>query len=109
MNRNKMLGLLSLSRKAGKLKVGFEPAVEAALAGEAALILLSSDLSEKSEKRLGVKLRFLEDGPPVLRLPFTMEELSHITKRLTGICTVTDVGFSGGLRALMTDDEEDTI
>ena len=90
MNRDKILGLVSLSRKAGKLLVGFEPAAEAALRGEAAAVLLSRDLSPNSEKRLRRKLEPLEeDSPPVYKVPFTMEELSRITGRLTGICKGT--------------------
>lgn len=109
MNHEKLLGLLSLSRKAGKLKVGFEPALESSMMGEAALILTASDLSEKSLHRLQTKLAALDGPPRVVPIAYTMEELSRITRKLTGICTVCDTGFARGIETLMTDDEEDTI
>lgn len=110
MNREKIFGLLSLSRKAGKLVVGFEPAVEAVMYGKAALILTARDLSEKSAHRLQTKVAAFDGSPPrIVPIPFTMEELSRITHRLTGICTVCDEGFARGIETLTTDDEEDTI
>lgn len=109
MMDERLLGLLSLCRRAGKLMVGFEPALESAAKGDAALILTACDLSPKSHARLLTKLSALESPPRVAALPFTMEELSRITHRLTGICTVCDAGFAGGIEKLMmTDDEEDT-
>ena len=42
---NKLLGALSLCRKAGKLTMGFDPVAESAAKGKAALVLLAADLS----------------------------------------------------------------
>lgn len=109
MKRERLFGMLSLSRKAGKLRVGFEPALESTMAGEAALILTAKDLSEKSLKRLQTKLSGFDSPPQIISTPFTMEELAHITHKLTGICTVCDEGFARGIETLTTDDEEDTI
>ena len=46
------MGLLSLCRKAGKLRIGFEPVREAAAAGEAKLVLYAADFSPRSRRRM---------------------------------------------------------
>lgn len=109
MNKQKLFGLISLSRKAGKLKVGYQPALDAAASGEADLILTASDLSENSLRKLRNKLASLESPPRVIPIPLLMEDLSRITHRPTGICVVCDSGFAKGIETLTTDDEEDTI
>ncbi len=42
---NKLMGLLSLCRKAGKLRIGSQPVKEAVEAGEAKLVLYAADFS----------------------------------------------------------------
>ena len=44
---------------------------------------------------------------PVISLPCTMQTLSHYTGKNTGILAVCDENFAGGIRAMMSDDEED--
>lgn len=109
MNREKLFGLISLCRKAGKLKIGFQPALDAAAGGEVALLLISGDLAENTRRKLGNKLSAMESPPRMIPIPFTMEELSRIAHRPAGICAVCDGSFAKGIEALTTDDEEDTI
>lgn len=101
MNENtpkKVLGLLSLCRRAGRLTVGMEAALEKAQKGEAALILLAEDLSPHSAERLQRKL---PQGVTVRSLPCTMQTLSVVTGKKTGILAVCDENFAGGFRAYL--------
>ena len=50
---NKLMGLLSLCRKAGKLRIGSQPVKEAVEAGEAKLVLYAADFSRSEERRVG--------------------------------------------------------
>lgn len=104
MTLKKALGLISLCRRAGRLTTGMEAALEKAEQGEAALILLARDLSPRSAERLRTRLpRELS----VISLPCTMQTLSRVTGKNTGILAVCDENFAGGIRAMMSDDEED--
>ena len=100
---NKVLGMISLCRRAGRLTLGMDAAAEKAWKGEARLLLLAEDLSPRSARRLRQKLPAL----PVATLPCTMQMLSAVTGKLSGILAVCDENFARGIQALMTDDEEE--
>lgn len=100
----KTLGLLSLCRRAGKLCTGMEAVLEKAGRGEAALILLAEDLSPRSAERLRNRL---PEDIPVRSLPCTMQTLSAVTGKAAGIAAVCDENFACGIRAMLSDDEED--
>lgn len=98
-NEEQLLSLLGLARRAGKLALGHDPGVEKIRAGEAALLLGASDLSEKTWK----DLRFEGDRAdvPARRLGAGIEEISRaIGTKKTGALTVTDQGFAKKLLAL---------
>ena len=102
VTQRKVLGFISLCRRAGRLTTGMDAAVEKAEKGEAHL-LLAQDLSPRSAARLRQKLPDI----PVISLPCTMQTLSRYTGKNTGILAVCDENFAGGIRAMMSDDEED--
>ena len=68
---NRLLSLLSLTRRAGKLGLGFDPVKEAVQRREAALVLLAADLSPKTKKEVQWFCRTA--GCPVRELPATMD------------------------------------
>lgn len=106
VTQRKVLGFISLCRRAGRLTTGMDAAVEKAEKGEkgeAHLLLLAQDLSPRSAARLRQKLPDI----PVISLPCTMQTLSRYTGKNTGILAVCDENFAGGIRAMMSDDEED--
>jgi ribosomal protein L7Ae-like RNA K-turn-binding protein len=47
---NKLINILTICRKAGGITTGFDPVKEETLDGKISVILLASDISEKSEK-----------------------------------------------------------
>ena len=95
--------MLSLCRRAGRLTAGMEAVLEAAGKGAAFLVLLAEDLSPRSARRLRQRL----PAPPVAPPPCTMQTLSAVTGKLSGILAVCDENFARGSQALMTDDEEE--
>ena len=82
---NKLLSLLGLARRAGKVEPGFDAAVGAARSGKAALLLAAGDISEKTVKNL----RYEGDraGIPTLRVSSGMEALGL---RHAGRCAGAD-------------------
>ena len=103
VTQRKVLGFISLCRRAGRLTTGMDAAVEKAEKGEAHLLLLAQDLSPRSAARLRQKLPDI----PVISLPCTMQTISRYTGKNSGILAVCDENFAGGIRAMMSDEEED--
>lgn len=89
---HKVLSLLGLARRAGKLVPGFDAVVAEAKAGKAALLLAAADISEKTFKNL----RYEGDraGIPTLRLPCTLTETGRACGVKAGVLAVTDEGFA---------------
>ena len=54
MNKTKLLSLLGLSRRAGKLIYGFDSAVESLKSKKAKCLIYALDISEKTEKVLPI-------------------------------------------------------
>lgn len=78
VTQRKVLGFISLCRRAGRLTTGMDAAVEKAEKGEAHLLLLAQDLSTRSAARLRQKLPDI----PVISLPCTMQTLSRYTGKI---------------------------
>ena len=84
---NKLLFALSLAKKSGKLVVGFDAVKSAVIHGNAHIVLLATDLSEKTIKRVQY---FCEDITDVYNTGLTQFEISQVAQRLTGVLAVTD-------------------
>ena len=84
---NKLLFALSLAKKSGKLVVGFDAVKTATIHGNAHIVLLATDLSEKTIKRVQY---FCEDITDVYNTGLTQFEISQVAQRLTGVLAVTD-------------------
>ena len=95
---DRLLSLLGLARKAGKVVFGRDCAAEAVRKKQAKLLLLASDLSPKSKK----EMEFLgQNGRvPVCQVPYTMLQLGAATAHRAGIYTIVDAGFAKALQAL---------
>lgn len=90
---DKLIGALSLCRKAGKLVMGFDPAAQSMAKGRAAALLLAADLSEGSARRITRLAQAAGFSP--LRLPLTQRQLLAVTPKPTGIFAVEDPGLAG--------------
>lgn len=102
---NKLLGLLSLCRKAGKLRIGFTPVQESVEAGEARLVLFAADFSPRSRKRMEQVLLECGSPPPDRTTGLTMNEISQVCGKPAGVVAVADDGFAAGIGKLMSRDE----
>ena len=91
MKQDKVLTLLGFCRKAGKLTVGTEKVTELAKSKKNCLIMLASDISEKTEKELTF---YANKGRAVLmRLPYDIKTVSHATATTAGVFATQDEGF----------------
>ena len=94
---DKNLGRLGLAKRAGRVAAGFDPALTAVRDGTAKLVLLASDLSEKTLKewrfateRHTVPTRTLPHGKAAIGMALG-------AYREVGIVAVCDEGFAAAI------------
>ncbi len=92
MAQDKILTLLGFCKKSGKLVVGTENVTELIKKGSACLVMLSSDISPKTEKEL--KYHASGGRAVFVRLNFDRETVAHATNTTAGVLATTDEGFS---------------
>ena len=90
---DKLLNLIGLAKKAGKLEVGEEPVGAAARSKHARLILIASDAADNTRRRA---LHFGEAGECIcLEIPPTKEDLGRALGRTScALLALTDSGFA---------------
>ena len=98
---NKLASMLSLSKKAGKLVLGFDVVKEALEKKNAGLVLRAKDLSPKSRKEMVLVCE--KNGARYKDLPLTMDEVWFVAGKRAGIIAVADEGLANKL-AQLTDD-----
>lgn len=102
MEQNKIGGLLGICKKAGRMIVGTELTVEAIRAGKKiALVLISSDASDNTSKRIGNCCKFYNTEIAVL--PFQSSALGQLIgkKGSVSVVGITDEGFADAIFKLM--------
>ncbi len=96
---NKLLSLLGMCRKAGKLTVGYEKTVELVKKQKLFLVLVAADTAPRTEK----ELRFHGNSTlPVVRLAETKEELSRAIGTAAGVVGITQEGFAKQAKLLIS-------
>lgn len=100
MPYQKLTGILSICRKAGKLVLGFAPMKEALPSGKVCGVFMASDISPRSYKE--VCFFCGKHNVPVYRLPLTAEQLGRAVGRSAAVAAVLDTGFSDRIGTLCT-------
>ncbi len=98
---NKLLPFLGIAKRAGRLSLGFDMAAEAMLKGKSKLLLLSNDLSQRTQK--SIQRTAQQTGTRTIVLDIPMEQLGGSVGKLTGIVSVNDAGFAKKLITLCTE------
>ncbi len=104
MNEEKLVGLLGMCRRAGRLTVGFD-AVVALCREKQVLLMLSADASPRTERQLS----FQAGETPVYRLPLDREQTAHAvgSSKPIAVLATTDPGFIRALSSLLTSPQEE--
>ncbi len=89
--RQQMADALSLCRKAGKLVMGFDAAVEAVMKGKSDYLLLAQDISPKTAERLNLAVDGLAQVHP---MPLRQEALLGVSRKPVAIYAVADAGLA---------------
>ena len=98
----KLLHLLGIARRAGRLTLGNDAVVEALRKGTTHLVLFASDLSPRTVH--GVEFAAEEEGVAAVKTKATMDEISMALGKRTGVVAVNDTGFAKKLIALCADE-----
>lgn len=104
MNK-KLIDLLTVCRKAGRMVMGFDAAKEAVLDGKASSVLLAEDISPKTEK----EIRFFADkgNIPAAKTGYTQNDFYIGIGKKVGVIAVCDDGFSKKALAIISDAPEE--
>ena len=102
---DKLLNLIGLAKKAGKLEVGEEPVGAAARSKHARLILIASDAADNTRRRA---LHFGEAGECIcLEIPPTKENLGRALGRTScALLALTDIGFAEAVAKKLAESDE---
>ncbi len=88
---NKLLSLLGMCRKAGKLTIGYDKTLDLFKKHKVFAILVAADTAQRTEK----ELRFHTNSAlPIVRLVETKEQLSQAIGTPAGVVGITGEGFA---------------
>ena len=105
---NRLLSLLGLARRAGRLAIGYAAAAGSLQDGSSELVLLASDLSPRTVENIGRAARAC--GTAVCRTAYTMDEVSAaLGAKRSGVISVCDAGFAQKARMLITTNREEKL
>lgn len=100
----KLTGILSICRKAGKMELGFAPMKEALQTGKVCTVLTASDISPKTYKEVCYYCQ--KKNVSVCSVPLTMDEIGVSVGRKAAVIAVLDAGFSDRIHKLCTAQDE---
>jgi ribosomal protein L7Ae-like RNA K-turn-binding protein len=102
----KLLHLLGIARKAGRLTLGTDAAKESLQKRKTVLVLLASDLSKRTAA--DVNEAALQAGVPSRSIPPDLDDLGAALGKRAGVVAVNDTGFAKKLLALIAEIEEES-
>ncbi len=91
-SQQKMISLLTICRKAGKLLTGFDAVKEQVMSKKVSAVLVTSDASPKTVKEIGFFCGKAEI--PVISIEAETSDMHYAIGRKTAVMGVTDEGFS---------------
>ena len=103
MRSQKLTGILSICRKAGRIELGFAPMKEALAAKKVAGVVTTSDISPKTLKE--VQFYCQKANVSVCPMPLTMEDLSGAVGRKAAVAAILDQGFFDRIHTLCSEEE----
>lgn len=98
----KLLGLLGLARRAGKLDLGADAAAQAVRRHHAKLLLLARDLSVRTAEKMQAEAQ--SAGVRCRQSAEDMDALEKALGKRTGVIAVNDAGFAEAMLALCAEE-----
>ena len=101
---NKILSFITLSKKAGRIAAGYEEVRHNIYKNAVNLVILTSDLSEKSSKN--IKFICEKYNIKYIVINEDMETIKKMIGKKSGIIGIKDEGFSGAILKAFENDLE---
>ena len=101
----KYLSMLGLARRAGKLSMGHDMAMNALRNRSAQLIIFAGDISERLIEEFEYASEKYYPSLQCVKIEETIEELHHALGYRAGVITVDDSNFSGRIKELIIQEE----
>lgn len=92
---NELLSTISLCKRAGKLTLGFDVVKQSIIDKKAFLVMLTSDISAKTQKE--VTFICEKNAVQLLNLPVTLDDINKSVSKRAGVLSVTDQGLANKL------------
>ena len=101
---DRILSLLGLCRRAGKLVIGADPTIESIIKGKSKIVIFANDFSKNSIKPV---LTAAHSGNiKAFCINRSKDELSFALSKLCGVLSVEDKGFAEKLSQLIENENE---
>ena len=103
----RLLSLLGLARRAGKISLGNDPVLSSLQGGKAKLVLVCPDLSKRTLK--GIERSAEDFGVPLVTIEQSMDQVSMSLGKRCGVVSLDDAGFARKALTLTETNGEDLI
>ena len=100
---NKLLSMLGIARRAGRLSMGHDMAAKSIASGKARLLLFANDISERAKKDMLFLIEKQRSEIPVIYLSQNIDEIHFALGYKAGIITVDDDNFAQKIKSLASD------
>ena len=96
--RTKLINIITICRRAGKLEMGFDASVQSAEKHKAKLIFTAADVSPKTAKE--AEFAAEKYNVPYMKLSVKMDDLYYGLSKRIGVAAVSDQGFADRIAQL---------
>lgn len=100
---NKLLSMLGIARRAGRLSMGHDMAAKSIASGKARLLLFANDISERAKKDMLFFIEKQRRDIPVVNLTQSIDEIHFALGYKAGIITVDDENFAKKIESLLNE------
>ena len=102
---DRILSLLGLCRRAGKMSLGNDAVIASIANGEARLVICAADIAENTRKKIALAAR--ESSVPCLTLNRTKDNLGNAIGKYCAVISVNDSGFAKKLVGYIQSESEE--
>lgn len=103
---DEFLQLLGLARRAGRLSMGHDMAMESIMKGQSFLVIIASSSSERLKNEFIRAAQAKGGKPPVLPVPYTIDVIHKAVGYKAGVLSVNDAGFAARFIQMLSVKEE---
>lgn len=99
MQNDRFLSSLGMARKANKVSLGYDKALEAIHKGVSQAVFVACDISEKTKR--GIEIAAEYDDVQVITVDYDIFAITNAIGTKTGIVSINDSGFAKKLISLI--------